>query len=395
MIANRIFHVLALVIILALLVIAMPAKPALAQAITLTPSSGKPGSTVIVSGLGFAPDSSYQIFFASGTPYIQTKSGAVANTGFFSDFFIVPKCPKGDYDIWAQTSAEFATNVFKVIPGITLNALSASVGQQVTVNGSGFVPGTNVTVIFDTTVVGIVSTDADGSFTTTFTVPPSSLGSHTIKAMDGSNNYDTASLTIQRSVTLTPTSGAVDSEVTISGYGFRVNQSVSVTYNNVAVTTSPESVTTDSNGGFSAKFNVPPSSSGTYKVIASDGVNTGEANFAVVASFSIGKTSGRAGDEVTFSGKGFKAIQPVNITFAGAPVKTITADATGGFSDKFTVPAVASGTYKVSASDGVNTGEDNFAVVASFSVGKTSGRAGDEVTFSGKGVNAKQPVNIT
>lgn len=52
---NKIFRTLALALILFLLLVAIPATPALAQAgyITLTPTSGTIGTTVTITGIGF------------------------------------------------------------------------------------------------------------------------------------------------------------------------------------------------------------------------------------------------------------------------------------------------------------------------------------------------------
>ena len=74
------------------------------------------------------------------------------------------------------------------------------------------------------------------------------------------------------SITLSPASGTVGTQVTITGSSFAPNSSVSINYNGNAVVTTPTSVTTGSSGAFTTSFAVPTSSApGTNTVQASTG----------------------------------------------------------------------------------------------------------------------------
>ena len=390
---NKIFCVLILAIILALLVVAIPATPALAQVMVASPSSGIPGTTVTVTGSGFITYATQwvHIFFSS----VWIAAPLVNAQGTFSATFSIPSdATIGTALITVQHSSsayspayQIAATFFTVTPQTTIvtSPSLASVGQTVTVIGTGFTAGMNVTITFDAVSAGTATADVNGDFTTTFTVPESYRGSHTVKATDAANRFDTADFTTMQSITLTPTSGAVGDTIMVSGTGFRASQSMIITYDNATVATSPASVTTDNRGSFSASFSIPISASGTHTVEASDGTYTGSASVAATASFSLGQTTGHVGDEVAVSGTGFTANQAVTITFATVQVKIITTDATGSFSGKFAVPASVSGTYNVVASDGVNTGSTDFTILISTSLSQTTGNVGSEITVSGVG----------
>ena len=390
---NKIFCVLILAIILALLVVAIPATPALAQVMVASPSSGIPGTTVTVTGSGFITYATQwvHIFFSS----VWIAAPLVNAQGTFSATFSIPDgATIGTALITVQHSSsayspayQIAATFFTVTPQTTIvtSPSLASVGQTVTVIGTGFTAGMNVTITFDAVSAGTATADVNGDFTTTFTVPESYRGSHTVKATDAANRFDTADFTTMQSITLTPTSGAVGDTIMVSGTGFRASQSMIITYDNATVATSPASVTTDNRGSFSASFSIPISASGTHTVEASDGTYTGSASVAATASFSLGQTTGHVGDEVAVSGTGFTANQAVTITFATVQVKIITTDATGSFSGKFAVPASVSGTYNVVASDGVNTGSTDFTILISTSLSQTTGNVGSEITVSGVG----------
>ena len=83
------FSILALAVSLSLLLtIAMPAPPALAQSITLSPSWGFLGTNVTVTGSGFSSSASgYVHLYFSG---YEIKSIAVSETGTFTTDFSIP-----------------------------------------------------------------------------------------------------------------------------------------------------------------------------------------------------------------------------------------------------------------------------------------------------------------
>ena len=68
---------------------------------------------------------------------------------------------------------------------VTSQASPGHVGMKLTVYGTGFIGGTKVTITYDDSTVEIATTDSDGNFRITFTIPPSVAGNHAITAIDG------------------------------------------------------------------------------------------------------------------------------------------------------------------------------------------------------------------
>lgn len=97
-------------------------------------------------------------------------------------------------------------------------AVSTSVavpGEPVTISGSGYEPGTTVTVTFESTprVVGVLQADASGRFTTQVVIPVDATpGMHTIKATgmgaDGNPRVVSAAIRV-----MVPAAGAVPADV--------------------------------------------------------------------------------------------------------------------------------------------------------------------------------------
>ena len=368
---SRIFRVSTVVIVLALLVTAIPATPALAQSVTSYPSSGPVGTMVTVAGTNFTAGNTYSITFAYGTTFAHTVAYTTTVVGTtFAPIFPVPAVPRGYYTILTQTTPRNYPTYFTVTPQITLSPSSGYVGSTVTVSGTGFNAG-SVTIYFDTTAVGTATASTSGTFTNvTFTVPDSCQGSHTIKGSDATGVSPNVTFTTSQKITLSPTSGAVGDEVTVSGTGFRASKPITITFDGDTVTTSPASVSTDSNGSFSnTTFTIPTCVNDTYEVKASDGFYTDTADFTTSAGVTISpittQTSpGHVGDEVTVSGTGFVVNHQVTITYLSVPiaVATTATDANGTFSATFEVPASEGGAHTITATDGTNTITSTFTM---------------------------------
>ncbi len=363
----KIFRILAVAIALALLVTAIPATPALALSIDASATTTLSGTTVSVTGTGFSVNSSVLIYFPD-TSTLKT-SASTGSAGDFYAAFSIGEYPAGSKTLWVKDQTFWYPVSFTVTPVIGLSSSSGQVGDQITVAGTGFAASKDVTITFHNVNVGTATTNTLGSFTNaTFTVPDSYRGSHTVKATDASSYYDTASFTTNQSITISPISGAVGNEVTVSGTGFRTGRSITITFDGVIVTTSPALVSTDANGSFSnATFTVPPCVNDTYEVKASDGFYTDSADFTTSAGVTISpitsQTSpGHVGDEVTVSGTGFLVNHQVTITYLSVPitVATTATDANGAFSATFEVPASEGGEHTITATDGTNTITSTF-----------------------------------
>ena len=350
-------------VILAQLLITIPV---LAAGVTVSPPSGPVDKTVTVSGTGFTAHNPYTITFAYGTPFsLRVGRGIVGNNGDIPPTsFRVPGIPGGAYTIRVETfgeTGEHVSRTFLIVPNIDLDRSYGHVGDQTTVDGTGFAAGKTVAIYFEDEAVATAKTDETGHFTdATFTVPESFRGTHTVRTVDEVNNYATDSFSTRESLTITPTSGTPGDEVTVNGTGFRSNRPITITFDRDVVSSTVPEPRSDDKGSFTDVFTVPLRISGTYDVEASDGTNKARANFTVVAGVSLTPTSGTFGTKLTVTGTAFSGL--VTVKYDDEVVATTLADSSGDFSASFDAPPSTPGAHTVSASDATNTKTVTFTM---------------------------------
>ncbi len=341
--------------------------------ITATPSPANVGDTITVAGSGFSSSVGVTIYYDTTSVGTKTCDSYGAFTGFT---FTVPASVEGSHTVKAQETSTPTNNdtaTLEVDPDIAINPTSGAVSDTITLTGDGFDASSTVTITFDGTAVvtspATVTTSSVGTLpTTTFTVPESSRGSHTVKAQDAGTNYDTATFTVGQKITINPTSGPSGATATVTGTGFAASSTITIKYNNVVVTTSPATVTTNTSGNFSATFTVPAGDAGTYVVQASDAsANSATANYEVTTSATISQTTsetapGHVGMSLTITGVGFTPNHAVTVIYETTPVTlvTVNSDASGNFTATFTIPASEGGEHTITVSDGTITKEFDF-----------------------------------
>src|SRR3989475_788425 len=393
-------------------------------AISLNPTSGPVGTTVTVSGSGFAANSGITISYDGVA--MTTNPGTITtdSTGAFSGSIIVPlSSAAGAHTVKATdasnhpASASFTVTTGTPAAAITLNPTSGPTGTTVNISGSNFAANSGITISYDNagiaTTPTTITTTSTGSFTGSITIPSSSAaGTHTVKATDGSANSASASFTVTTgtitpTISLNPSSGPVGTTVTVSGSGFASNSGISITYGGTAIITNPTTITTDSTGSFAGSITVPPSSLGTHTVKATDASsNSASAQFTVTPAISLSPTSGSAGTSVTVTGNSFSPSSHVTISFDGTRVSTtpgkIKTDGSGKFSASFTVPtSSAAGPHTVKATDALsNSASAQFTVTTgtitpSISLNPTSGPTGTTVNISGSNFAANSGITIS
>jgi Big-like domain-containing protein len=159
--------------------------------ITINPTKGIVGTLLTVSGTGFQPLTDVTVKFDSATGTDQTDA-----TGAFTFSFLVPPATSGDHTVSAtQTTTNQGTKsdskTFTVIPDIVLIPTVGQPGDLVNIKGTGFGSTANVSLKFDSNPLVAAPpaiTNNTGGFSTQFTVPQSSNGTHTITASQGSNS---------------------------------------------------------------------------------------------------------------------------------------------------------------------------------------------------------------
>lgn len=321
---KRTLRIFGIVIILTLLAAAIPVTPALSytEEVTISPTSGKIGTSVTISGSGFTPSDP-----ASDTPRRVDI--------YLSNEEIVPGNHKGIE-----------------LLNFKLYQAAATVGETDAAD-EGEV--TYTTTIPDALTDGNDDVTVTSGNTYYFCV--ANYGSTLIRAV--------AEFTIAGGeISIDPEKGPVTTEVTVSGTGFTANKAITIEYDGTEIDIASGNTKTKSNGDFDATIAIPDSVAGTHNIKATVNAASAEATFTVTPAITLSSTSGSAGDSITVSGNGFGKSKTVTISFSGIS-KTAKADAYGTFTGTFEIPSgLSASTYTVSAEDGTNTATAKLTVKA-------------------------------
>jgi len=216
---------------------------------------------------------------------------------------------------------------------------------------------------------------------------------------------------------LSPTSGAVGTAVTVKGNSFEPATAVFIYFSGDSALVGADitdleayeqvaAEASDDTGHILIYFDVPEKldgedvTSGTYYVYTSyteEGEILTTDTFTVVGtSISISGTSGYVGDTVTVSGTRFAASSNVTIYFDSTSVGTTSTDDDGTFDDvTFNVPSSYRGSHTIKAQDASdNYATATFAVGQKITIAPTSGGSGIAMTVTGTGFSASKPVTI-
>jgi len=156
---------------------------------------------------------------------------------------------------------------------VSLDNTAVRVGDQVTVNGIGFLANAMVTITLNGIQVGSSVTGASGDFSVAVNIPSLPLGSYMVAVRDASNTA-TTHIVISGSTSLDKAYGASGETGTVSGQG--PDGAVQIAYDGVHVATA-----TVTGSVFSTSFLVPPSTAGKHVIVVTDGTNTMSFTFTV------------------------------------------------------------------------------------------------------------------
>ncbi|MFW6117439.1 MAG: hypothetical protein ACOC6G_02520 [Thermoproteota archaeon] len=373
--------------------------------ITLTPAEGPTGTVVDVEGRGFIGDKVNVTFGA-----ILVLENVEVTEGKFSGSFVTPGVSLGAYTVTADdSSTASATADFEVtgVSGITLEPATGQAESTVSITGENFTAkeGTTVTVNFYGTEVGTYTTDSNGGFSGTFTVPALPPDTYSVTAED--ENALSAGTTFQVVFTyvgLTPSSGPTGKGVVITGAGFTPNTSFNVTMNGELMVNGQGTTTSNGNLPPSFKAIVPTLPVGTYTVTVTDSTGvTGTAMFTVTDTTTLTAEPASAPRtyQVTVEGSFFTGESgvPVDVDFSNSTWKmnafSTTTNATGGFTGTFTVPDRALGEYTINATDANGlTAETTFILVEpTYNIEPRADAytTGDKISFY---INCSFPVDL-
>ena len=407
---TKIFRVLTLTAIVSLLLLAIPASPALAaREIELDPDSGEIGSSFYVRGSGFSasnpdgvtpPQYLVDIYFSSVDAdvgdTIGTASGddvriyeelslgvSVDDDGEFSKK--ITKVPskltdgKTKEDVHGGTyyvyvTKEYTTTAskeirvvaeFTVIAGeITLSPTNGVVGTEVKITGLYFTGKDDITVEYDGREIDIKSGDnrttSAGGFACYITIPPSPAGARTVAVEDESDHVAEATFTVKPEIAISADDGKKGDTVAVTGSGFGDEIGADVMLDSTVVATGE----TNDLGSFTISFEVPDVAEGDYDLtVEDDDGNEDSVAFTIYIATEVSispvttqASPGNVGTDIVVSGVGFEPEHEITITYASTPVVfTTTSDADGAFTYTFKAPKSEAGAHTITASDGTNS----------------------------------------
>jgi hypothetical protein len=368
--------------------------------ITLGSTSGTAGTTVTISGKGFAADDgSIQISFDSGTPQYLTTSDT--NGSFPSTSFTVPAVASGSHTVTATDSASTpntASSAFTTISNaaISMSKTSGAAGSSITVNGSGFVAGeSSIVVTYDGNPIGSsTSANAAGAWGLTFNIPASAGGTHTIDAYGATTKATEVAdktFSVTAGLIISKNNGPPGIQVTVTGAGFAANETgINVTWDSAPIGNPANAGPT---GAWTSSITIPTTSAGAHNINAyGTSTTSGGANlsFTVGAGITTSKTSGTAGTTVSVSGAGFAANEKITITFDTTTVSSNTASATGTWTANFSVPASSGGDHNINATGVTTKAAAIFTTLPSVILDTANASTGSTITATGSGFTPGQ-----
>ncbi len=331
-----------------------------------------------------------------------------------------------------------ATPAHATAGAFRLDPAEGEIGTLILVDGFAFTAGTIVHVYFssneavfgnaiDVNVtayerLAATSINIDGEFTTpyAFAVPDELNDGPVIEDVHGGDYYFYATYlgspniialarftVIDGEIELSPTEGAVGTEVQISGEGLRSNQSIIVQYDGDYIPIDSGDSTTDEDGSFTCAIIIPESVSGSHVItVIDESGDRPEAEFNVAPEIGIEPTEQTAGEVVIISGTGFGQREDITITLAGEEVDTtptsISTDFSGSFDGSFLVPfeGVSGPREVVVIDESQNRAEAQLTVWGGIVLNPTTslvapGHAGMELAVRGAGFTVGATVTVS
>ncbi len=356
-----IFSILSLLLVLPLMVMFLPALPALAAPqVHLSPTSGGKGTEITVTATNFASYTGDAVYILFGGVEIADSPLIIPEDGTFEVSFNVPFDAKTGIAYVIVTDENGIqlgrSNPFEVVASeIRIEPEDGVIGTMVTITGEGLYADMKVTFYYFSNEarlnMGAQFASPTGEYTYSFTIPDSVGGNHRIIVQDASGSEVEASFEVIPQVSLDPVSAPIGDELVVSGTGFGYRSEVTVYLGDVGVATGQS----DEYGSFEFIFDVPPLKTTSYDIRVEDtSGNMDEAPFNLVAGVSLSKNNGYIGEKIAVFGTGFITGQAVNISYDARLVAEGIADGNGSFSVIFGVPASRHGNHGVTATDGIN-----------------------------------------
>ena len=248
--------------------------------IEVNPTAGGVGTLVMVTGTGFGSTETGINIVYDG---IKVKTGIASdNKGSWQGSFYVPTSARGGHRITCYGDVTGEATVagvsFSVSPVMKLELASGQLGDAIKVgddfwaSGIGFEANEGgIQVTFDGLLIASgITADAKGTWAVRLKVPLTSRGKHVVDAAGNTTRADDVAdgiLIVSPQMEISPTSGGVGTEVTVSGNGFGSSQPLVVSFGGMQVVSGQSA---DARGSFSLTFKVPKGKPGDHAVTVTD-----------------------------------------------------------------------------------------------------------------------------
>jgi hypothetical protein len=373
--------------------------------------TGVYGDTLIIVGADVTAGKNVRVYWDAVDDW-DGEAGLLNSTkakssGAYELWFDIPEAVNGDHYLWLE---DVQTGDTMVVPTpITVDAyLEADPdagldGDTITLNGYGFDDEVDIdiTTINSTTLLvpivdanlptspGTPETDEVGSWTATFKVPDFDDGyeydDYEIYVEDENANFAYETFTIGPALTLDIDEGTVGEVVEASGRGFADGGTIEQLYiidsdmNSWNITEADDDYDISSRGSFNKDLVMPSVDDidDDYEIVLVDNLgNMGRADFEILGHPGVETDPEYAvqGSTVAVMGYNFTYIDGEEVTlYLGPPINdielgTYDTDNDGEFSGTFKIPAVASDTYDIYATQD-DWGIHNMEDLNSFKVG--------------------------
>jgi hypothetical protein len=339
----------------------MPARVHAGASAVVEPDTGIVGTPVTIKGENFT--GTLAVLHWDGE--VVAEDIPISEEGTVSFDYVIPSAGRGEHTIFISDdtnwSGSTATVVFNVLPHIEIFPRAGKEATLITVTGKGFDNNEmNITITWDGNIFPISPIKADkyGTWYATITIPGDSAGERLIGAWGSTttaDEVDEVTLIVAPWLTIEPTSGIVGTKVSVTGWGFRLNEL------GITTTWDEEPVKMDirplADGSIKEEFIVPASTRGYHTVSVFGKLYTikgdlPEFEFEVKPSIKVAPETGKRGTKVTITGAGFAANEKTVITFDDKVADTVTADMQGSFRAVITVPWTQVKEHEITADGG-------------------------------------------
>ena len=247
------------------------------RALTFTPSSGPIGTMVLVTGANMTPSPAAvtALTFAGAAwpgvtlPITIDSQGNINPTSLQ----IPPSATGANTVVATDSSGLTAVGSFNITqPTISISPTTGYKGDTLTMTGSGWLPGNLglVQIQFAGVTYAVAIPDSSGAFTAMMTVPVNAAASSVVGAVDIANNRAATQqfLLGPPMITVSPTSGPVTTQVTVTGVGFQPQSGLQALTIGGTIVTPTTPTVTDVVGKFTATFAVPGLVQQAHAVVA-------------------------------------------------------------------------------------------------------------------------------